>query len=319
VVELCTYQPSHLPGLVEIWNQSLRGEPNFVNLDQEDLRGRVIAQPWFNPSRLLVAAQRDRLLGFVHFGPRLNSWSSPRAPRREPAEGHIYVLVAPRSERSLARDLLAAAGDRLAAAGARHLLLGPSWLYGTQPFYNGIAGAYEFPGLSVGRQELLAVAGEAGFAPVAEYGTPVLDLSPRDHIAALQTEGAHLWRRAQAWGLQRHRRPAAAPCFPDRDLVELVLGREVVAMTAYGPWPEYAREYGRRLFGLTSVQVSPAWRGRGLGKLIVILAMEAAIEAGAEALHLHVWRDNQVAWNLYHRAIGFRPEFTWLTLARQVN
>ena len=89
-------------------------------------------------------------------------------------------------------------------------------------------------------------------------------------------------------------------------------------MAAYGPWEEYTRQYRRKLFGITSVQVDPAWRGRGLGKLVMILATEAAREAGAEALHLHVYRANEAAWNLYHRALGFRPKWRWVTLAKDL-
>ena len=66
-------------------------------------------------------------------------------------------------------------------------------------------------------------------------------------------------------------------------LVELHRGPEVVATTAYGPWEEYVREYGRRLYGLTSVQVAPGWRGEGLGKLIVIEAMMAALDGAIQA------------------------------------
>jgi ribosomal protein S18 acetylase RimI-like enzyme len=90
-------------------------------------------------------------------------------------------------------------------------------------------------------------------------------------------------------------------------------------MAAYGPWEEYIRQYRRQLFGITSVQVAPRWRGKGLGKLILIRALEAAVEAGAEAAHLHVWRENKVAWDLYHRAVGFRPKHTWVTLVKDCS
>ena len=102
----------------------------------------------------------------------------------------------------------------------------------------------------------------------------------------------------------------------DFEVIGEITDLETIAMTALGPWPEYAREYGRRLFGLTNVQVSPRWRGKGLGKLVVIQAIEAAREAGADGVHLHVWKDNRVAWDLYHRALGFRSRYTWVTLAR---
>jgi ribosomal protein S18 acetylase RimI-like enzyme len=56
----------------------------------------------------------------------------------------------------------------------------------------------------------------------------------------------------------------------------------------------------------------------GLGKLVMVLAMEAAAREGAQAIHLHVYRDNKPAWNLYHRALGFQPKYTWVTLAKEL-
>ncbi len=318
MTELQTYRKHYLPGLAETWNRTFAGAPNFVHLRPADLLRRVVNQPSFHPTNLLLASHGEGVRGFVHFGPRTNSWSSPSEPRLDPAEGQIYVVVAPESDRPLMRDLLAAGVDRLAQAGARRVLLGPSWVYGAQPFYNGIAGGYEFPGLGLTRQSLLDIAAETGFAPVAEYGTPEIDFSDREHLSSLRALARKLWRRARECGLRLHIRPLVPCFFSERDSVQLLRGSERVAVTAHGPWPEYAREYARRLFGITSVHVAPRWRGRGLGKLIVIRAMEAAIQAGAQGVHLHVWRDNDAAWNLYHRALGFRPKHSWVTLAKRL-
>jgi ribosomal protein S18 acetylase RimI-like enzyme len=317
VIELRAFQPDFLPGLVRIWNESFSHRRNFMCLCEEDFRRHVVGQSLFDPEGLVVAIGGDHPRGFVHFGPRINSWSDLASPGTAHGEGQIYVVVAPVSDRGLTRDLLGTAVERLERSGAQRLLLGPSWLHGTQPFYNCVAGAYEFPGTDADRHDLLELAGEVGFAPVSEYGTPWLDLSEEERVAALDREADRLWRSAQEWGLQRRCRPVPSPFFPKRASVELTADGEAIAMTAYGLWPQYAREYGRQVFGLTSVHVRPAWRGRGLGKLIVMLAMQAAREEGAEALHLHVWRGNKVAWNLYHRAIGFRPKSNWVTLTRR--
>jgi hypothetical protein len=326
MVELGEYRSEDLPGLVEAWNNCLRGGPNFVAVDEMDLRRRAVGQPAFQASGLLVARTGGRVTGFVHFGPRLNSWEvSERTARgerggagRDPREGQIYALVAPESERSLNDDLFAAAESRLVAAGARRILLGPSWVYGMQPFYNGMAGGYEIPGLSVTRESLVALAEARGYRRVAEYGTPELDLSGDDPLHHLADMTRELRGRACQWGLRTASRQLELRYFPRRLSVELVHGRQTVATTAYGIWPEYARQYRRRLYGLTSVQVAVGWRGRGLGKLIVIEAMEAAKRDGAEGVHLHVWRGNEAAWNLYHRALGFRPRYPWITMEKRV-
>jgi ribosomal protein S18 acetylase RimI-like enzyme len=188
-----------------------------------------------------------------------------------------------------------------------------------QPFYNGIAGGYELPGLSVTREALVTLAEARGYRQVAEYGTPELDLSGDDPLHRLADATRELRAKASRWGLRAISRQLEQRYFPRRTFVELVHGWETVATTAYGLWPEYLRHCRRRLHGLTSVQVAAGWRGRGLGKLIVIEAMEAAKRDGAEGVHLHVWRGNETAWNLYHRALGFQPRHRWITMEKRLQ
>lgn len=312
---LRTEDASQLPGT---WNECFADTPNFVKVGESDLRRRVFAQPGFDPKGVIVGADGARVKGFVHFGPRSNLWHHVADRRLDPEEGHIYTLAAPPSELALARDLLAGAETRLRASGARRALLGTSWVYGTQPYYNGIAGAYEIPGLSTTWQHMIAMAEESGYALAAEYGTPEIDLSGGVLPAALEAAAEQLEERARAWGLRLGSRPVESPFFPRRKSVELSCGRGTVATTAYGLWPEHLRQYNRRLYGLTSVYVARRWRGKGLGKLIVIEAVRAALREGAEGVHLHVWRENETAWGLYHRALGFQPTYTWVTLEKML-
>jgi len=136
-----------------------------------------------------------------------------------------------------------------------------------------------------------------------------------------------LWYYPRPNGASRNRRSRPAvrvrtlrpTFFLGRRAVTLRRGPDVIAITAYGLWEEYARQYGRSMFGLTSVQVDPAWRGRGLSELVMLLAGQAAREAGAEALHLHVYRANAPAWNLYHQALGFQPKWRWVTLGKEMG
>ena len=99
--------------------------------------------------------------------------------------------------------LLDTAVARLAQGGARRTLLGPSWVFGCQPFYNGIAGAYEMPGLDPSRAELLRIAQDRGFTEVARYGTPELDLSDAAQVSELRAQAAPLLEKAERWRLSR--------------------------------------------------------------------------------------------------------------------
>jgi len=319
VAELRSYRVEDLPALAEAWNDCFADEPNFVRVDDSDLRRCAFGQASFDPADVLVATAGSQPVGFAHFGPRMGLW--PESGKREAGseEGQIRALVARESDGVVARELLEAAEARLREAGARRFLIGPSWVQGAQFSYNGIAGAYEIPGVSPTREALMEAARESGYEGAAEYGTPEVDFSDEEHLARLESMARDLRERARKRGMERRLGIVESRYFPRRMLVELHCGREVVATTAYGPWAEYVGEYGRRLYGLTSVQVSPGWRGEGLGKLIVIEAMMAARDEGAEGAHLHVWRGNEPAWNLYHRALGFRPKCSWVTLEKKAG
>ena len=55
---------------------------------------------------------------------------------------------------------------------------------------------------------------------------------------------------------------------------------------------------------LSSIGTRPAFRGRGLGALATVLAVQDAVEAGSDLVHLAVEADNEPALRLYER-VGF--------------
>lgn len=316
VTTLRVYQSSDAAGLVACWNKAFAGGPNFIPISETDLVRRLTGQTAFDAESLLLAERRGEIVGFTHWGPLTNFWYEPQERCADSMGGQIWQVVAGPGERALLGELLHAALARLTSVGARRILLYPSWVHCTQPFYNSVAGAYEYPGLSTAREDLLEEAAAQGFGLQAEYGTPELDLTDRAHMHRLREEAARAEARLRGSHLRVWLREVRSRFFSDRRAVDLVCGRERVATTAYGLWEEYARSHGRLLFGITGVQVAAPWRGRGLGKAVMVRALEAAAAAGAEAAHLHVYRANTVAWNLYHQALGFRSTYSWVTLEK---
>ncbi len=201
VISLRTYCPEDLPALVALWNRCLVGTPNFIPLTEREFSERVVRAPGFRPELMLLAAEQEELVGYVHYGPRLEMWENGSL-QTAPEEGHIYALVAPRENLPLQRALLEEATLRLADLGAGRVPFYPSWVCGTQSMYNGVAGAYEMPGLSDTRQELLEVAEGQGFARIAEYGTPELSLTDPVAEALRRQAREELWEAARALGLR---------------------------------------------------------------------------------------------------------------------
>lgn len=56
---------------------------------------------------------------------------------------------------------------------------------------------------------------------------------------------------------------------------------------------------------ISTIAVHPDWRGKGLGELLLLTAMEKALEQGASVVSLEVRPPNQAAQRLYHK-YGFR-------------
>jgi ribosomal-protein-alanine N-acetyltransferase len=56
---------------------------------------------------------------------------------------------------------------------------------------------------------------------------------------------------------------------------------------------------------ISTIAVHPDWRGMGLGELLLLTAMEKAIELRSNVVSLEVRPSNQVAQHLYHK-YGFR-------------
>jgi ribosomal-protein-alanine N-acetyltransferase len=58
---------------------------------------------------------------------------------------------------------------------------------------------------------------------------------------------------------------------------------------------------------ITTIAMRPAWRGRGLGELLLVSMIESALDTGAERVTLEVRVSNETAQNLY-RKYGFRQQ-----------
>jgi ribosomal-protein-alanine N-acetyltransferase len=56
---------------------------------------------------------------------------------------------------------------------------------------------------------------------------------------------------------------------------------------------------------ISTIAVHPDWRGKGLGELLLLTALEKGLELGVPVVSLEVRASNQVAQNLY-RKYGFR-------------
>lgn len=91
------------------------------------------------------------------------------------------------------------------------------------------------------------------------------------------------------------------------DLLFLADGRRPVGFL-WLRWPELASAE------IEPVGLLPAYRGRGLGRQLVLVGLRRAAQQGADRVSVVAWRTNLAALTLY-RQLGFRPAESKLYLA----
>jgi ribosomal protein S18 acetylase RimI-like enzyme len=128
----------------------------------------------------------------------------------------------------------------------------------------------------------------------------IRDAGPRDHAALLDmmevfNRGERIDMRREVVG------PALSRLLADQSLGRLLIAEEGgYALLTWG----FDLEFGGRDAFLTEIFVRPEARRGGLGRALLDAVLRAAREAGAGAVHLGVYPDNEPALALY-RAAGF--------------
>jgi ribosomal protein S18 acetylase RimI-like enzyme len=80
---------------------------------------------------------------------------------------------------------------------------------------------------------------------------------------------------------------------------------ESTQLAGFGYWRRYERQTHRPHADLEKVAVARSWQGRGIGRALTSLLVQAARDAGIEVLTLDARGDNERALGLY-RSLGFR-------------
>ena len=71
-------------------------------------------------------------------------------------------------------------------------------------------------------------------------------------------------------------------------------------------WLGIQNRFDKKVVSINDITISPAYRGRGLGKSLMKLVEQEARKTGASRIRLHVFHSNEVAKSLY-LAMGFIP------------
>jgi ribosomal protein S18 acetylase RimI-like enzyme len=297
------------PALVDLWNRGLPDHGVVRPLSVHEFDTLVMGKLGFEHAGLVVAERQHQVLGFAHagFGP-----VEPCGPshRLDPALGTVSMMVlAPGlDDVELEIGLFVTAERYLRERGATVLYAGGQ--YPVNPFYWGIYGGSECAGVLGAHTAFRRAAERAGYQP---SGTTVLleaDLNraePRDARAPVLRRQVRLdvledalpagWWQALAIGLFRP---------TQLSLVDRTDERVVAHATTWDIASGFGVGDGRPRMGMIDVEVDPASRRKGFGRLLVSEVFRYAREQFAEVVAVQTAETNTAAVGLY-KTLGFEP------------
>ncbi len=301
------YRNGDTPALVALWNRALEGVQAVRPLSVYEFDALVMGKQGFDRHGLILAEDwAGHLLGFVHagFGPVDPTGQSHAL---DFALGTVAMLVVEpgRDDPELERGLFLEAERYLRAAGARVLYCGG--LAPLNPFYWGLYGGSEYAGVLSAHTAFTAAAERAGYEPVAEsvlFEARLADPEPRDprlilarRIGRVDVEEDALpqgWWDALAIGAFRPTRLTVVDRATARPLAQAWTWDIAAGCTGDG----LART------GLYRLEVEPAHRRKGFGRLLVVEAMKFARGQLADCFCVQTASTNAPALALY-RSLGF--------------
>ena len=170
-----SFKNADSPALAELWRARF-GEPGFdVAVTTGILEQFVFSRPYFDPKGLLLAwDDEDRLLGAVHAGFGAND-SGDALSCELGVIGHVLLRPDCREQNTVAAELLTRATAYLQQNGAKVFYGGE--VRPVNPFYLGLYGGSELPGILENDTVSLRAFRDAGYEEIDRTVAYEVDLS----------------------------------------------------------------------------------------------------------------------------------------------
>jgi ribosomal protein S18 acetylase RimI-like enzyme len=304
VVEYRRFRNTDPPGLVQVWNDAFTGRGTVRMRTSSPLERHTFAKPYFDPGGLILAEEDGICVGFVHAG----FGADPAGERLSTDAGVICAIAVKRSHqrRGVGSELLRRAEEYLRGRGAKHLVAGP--LYPLDPFYLGLYGGSDLPGFlasDAAAEPFLAKHGYRPSGSVLVLQRRLTDplrladprqaaLRPRYELTEEPFARLGSWWRECVFGLIEPLQFALA----DRQTGERVARANVWEMEGF------SYLWNRPAVGITDVEVSPALRRKGVGKLLLAQVLRHLQEHYYEIAEAHAPEGDAAAVGLL-RKLGF--------------
>jgi GNAT superfamily N-acetyltransferase len=306
------------PAIAEIWRSHppLRRLAPYVSAAQfEQL---VLAKPYFDGQGLIVAEENDRPIGFAHaaFGARQDGADLDREV------GVVCrLMIAPHDDGArVAGELLARSEAYLLARGAKTLLGGG--VAPADPFYLGLYGGSELPGVLASDTQMQELLRGAGYMATGRRLVLELDLAGfRPAVSRQQMQV----RRASKVESALDPPPATwweACTLGSTDRTRFSLqpkngGGECGAVTFWNMQP-LAASWGVHAAGMVQLAVAPAARRQGLATFLLGEALRQLHAQGITLIEAQATEDDAPTLRLL-RKLGFRQVDEGVRLQKTVT
>jgi ribosomal protein S18 acetylase RimI-like enzyme len=293
------------PHLAEIWRlqpplRALMQPVSVAILDR-----LILSKPYFDRQGFIVAVEDDRPVGFAHaaFGP--NADGSDLSSERGVT---CMVMVAPHGQHDeIARELLVQCEDYLVRRGAK-------WLYGgciepLNPFYLGLYGGSELPGVLASHASLLGLFQQGGYREAERTVImhretigyrPVIDrvqmqVRKRFKLELVPDPPTATWWEACTIGMTERIRFQLVP----KD------GGPAAAVATFWDIEPLASSWGVRAMGLMRMATASDKRRQGLATFLLGECLRELQQQGVTRIELQCMEQNQAAQKLYAKH-GFK-------------
>lgn len=300
-----TFRNSDPPRILELWNSSETAR-GFARLSGCDTLERyVFSKPYFDRAGLILAEDGGRIVGFGHFGFGCDESFS----HVDPTHGTVCMLLVHQSHRrqgigskllELGQAYLRDQGTMFQYAGALHPI---------NPFYLGIYGGSESPGILESDAEMTAFVRHRGYEPIDTcwaFQRTLQDLSTVDdkRVPLLRREVDILvepWPTPPSWWHACTMGPMIS------------LRYEMVERTTRVPighaWAWEMDAFGLRwrfpAVGITNFHIEESRRRHGFATLLLQGILKHLYDQRVGIVEIQTMESNSAARGLYQK-FGFR-------------
>lgn len=299
-----SFRNSDPPHLAEIWRARARERGVVQPMSPLLFEQLVFSKPYFDNEGLILALDDKTAVGFVHaaFGP---TEDQSRLSRQFGVTS--MLMVRPDYRRlGIGHGLLTRSEDYLRRGGAQVLYGGG--IYPLNPFYLGLYGGSELPGVLASDAEAQKLYRSSGYKEIdrcvvlhrelADFRPPVnrqqMQVRRQYTIREVRDPACHTWWEACTFGGF------------DRVRYELVAGdgRVVAFATAWG-MDFLGATWGMRAVGLIDVEVEEKERRLGLGTYLISEIMRRLQQEGVGVVEAQTMlKEHSAALALYAK-LGF--------------